>query len=285
VASSGERIFLVFFTVVGAMVGAVVVMLVAWVIGAAVGGRRHQVEEREGYALGHAEADAAIAVQAERGRIARGLQGSVLRHTTVLVTRAEADGWRPGDDPEVARAALTAVCAEGRAALTAMRELLGMLREEAGAEPAPRAPQPTLTGLAALTRRHSEPTRPVALTTEGVARAVPVEVEISAFRVVERVLEHAMIVTPDGSSAAPPDPDPPAEPIRVLVSYGENDLQVSVAELPAESVPRGPAARALADLGERVDAVGGRLVVRRRDDRYDVHAWFPASGVGTSLRA
>jgi hypothetical protein len=114
---------------------------------------------------------------------------------------------------------------------------------------------------------------------------MPIEVELSAFRLVERLLENVRAAEDGAAAGSAESTSDGRPPVTVLVVYGAHDLHVTVSCRTGAEGAGDPAGPLLADLGERVDAVGGRLVVRRHDDRCDVHAWFPASGVATSVRA
>ena len=85
----------------------------------------------------------------ERARIAREMHDVVAHSLSVMVVQAEAAEAMLDADPERARRPLAAVQDTGRAALTELRRMLGVLREMADEGPA-LAPQPGLAGLDAL---------------------------------------------------------------------------------------------------------------------------------------
>ncbi|GAA3947795.1 histidine kinase [Actinomadura viridis] len=117
---------------------ALLVLLPFWAWGRVIGGRGVRWEA---HALETMAARAGEAVFAERHRVAMGLRGTVLDHTTRLIRSAEAGlagqdaagsadtgaGAGPGTD---AREALMAVSEHARAALTDMRALLDAMRED-----------------------------------------------------------------------------------------------------------------------------------------------------------
>jgi hypothetical protein len=145
------------------------------------------------------------------------------------------NGGARGGTPDDER--IGATLGHARAALTAMRGLLTVLR--VSTTTAPRAAQPTLAGLAELCGAE------VALEVHG-AGEVPLEVQLCAFRVVEAVL-------PIGAAAG-------EGPALVRVEHGPDALRLRVRRL-AGPVPR----PVLAALRERVDAVGGSLATARPD--------------------
>lgn len=242
-------------------------LLLAWAIGVSVGVRQRLVTRREERALDAVIAQAAQAASAERARIARGLQGSVLRHTTRLIEIAESG--KSGDIEPAA--AISQVCVAGREALAAMRDLLGVLRSQSETESSdPIGPQPSLANLAQFSREQ------LSVSVEGSARALPAEIELSAFH----LIEHAVTMHREhgASLGASPTIDG-LKPVEVVVHYGPDDLRVSVTGLPAPADER-TGHEPFRHLRERVDSVGGRLVVRKDGAHGAVHAWFPAAWSG-----
>jgi signal transduction histidine kinase len=87
------------------------------------------------------------AVLTERTRIARELHDVVAHHMSLIAVRAETAPYRLSEVDEPARAEFLALSGAAREALTDMRRLLGVLRDEG---PAGRAPQPQLPDLREL---------------------------------------------------------------------------------------------------------------------------------------
>ena len=108
---------------------------------------------------------ASLAAVAERARIAREMHDVVSHNIQVMVTLADAASLAQASDPTRAAEAIHEVSSTGRQALTDMRRMLGVLREEAGpvgtgdgeganrSAPTPLAPQPGLGELPALVER------------------------------------------------------------------------------------------------------------------------------------
>jgi signal transduction histidine kinase len=88
-----------------------------------------------------------VAAVRERTRIARELHDVVAHHVSVMVVQAEGAGWAIQQRPEQARTAIATIASTGRTALSELRRLLGVLRDddEDGV-----APQPGLGDLHAL---------------------------------------------------------------------------------------------------------------------------------------
>ncbi|MCG2800218.1 MAG: histidine kinase [Cellulomonas sp.] len=112
---------------------------------------------------------ARLAAAAERSRIAREMHDIVAHSLSVMIAQADGGRYAAAADPQAATRSLETISETGRAALTDMRRLLGVLRTEAEpvAASAPVAPgRRTLSGtlaaaVAALTHDpHAEP-RPV----------------------------------------------------------------------------------------------------------------------------
>ncbi|MFI0450091.1 sensor histidine kinase [Actinomadura sp. 6N118] len=127
----------------------------------------------------------------ERARIARELHDVVAHHISMISVQAETARLAvPGMPPEGAKH-LLAIGDTARTALTEMRRLLGVLREDAGAEPT-RRPQPTLEQLLELideTRESGGVTARLILR----GRATPLDpgVELTAYRIVQEALTNA----------------------------------------------------------------------------------------------
>ena len=180
------------------------------------------------------------AVRDERARVLRELQGLDLADLASIGEQAERAGRvlaTDGADPAVradARAALQSMTATGRDTLTAMRRLLGMLRTtEPDGVP---APQPTLDRLDELVEDGRRAGLDVRVTVSGERRALPDDVDLAAYRLLQRVLA--------GCGAA--------VPVRLQVGYADRALRLVVRGDVAED--SGVAVR------EWVRMVGGEVV-------------------------
>ncbi|MEV4516274.1 histidine kinase [Dactylosporangium sp. NPDC049525] len=220
-----------------------------WLAGFLVARHHARADRQDRVALRDVAERAVRAARDERARIAEGLRGQVLSHTSALLVAAgDPEGGAPVGTPGDNR--IATALGHARAALTAMRELLTVLR--VSATTGPRAAQPTLAGLAELCGPE------VALEVHGAGQ-VPLEVELCAFRVVEAVL-------PIGAA--------PGGPALVRLEHGPDALRLCVRRL-AGPVPR----PVLAALRERVDAVGGSLATTRPGAGWQLDASLPVTEV------
>jgi signal transduction histidine kinase len=118
--------------------------LIAWVLGDSMRYRRAyyvNLEERAARLERDRDAQAKMAVAAERARIARELHDVVAHNVSVMVVQADGAAYAMGTDPGRAMDALAAISATGRQALTEMRALLGVLRRNDEVETAGSVPE------------------------------------------------------------------------------------------------------------------------------------------------
>ena len=154
------------------------------------------------------------AVASERARIAQELHGLVTASLEGMAGVARSAHQRFDDDPAAARDALAEVQAGGRGTMIAMRRLLGILRSPDGSGSA-LAPQPTLaqvTDLVAVARAHGLDVR---LRVQGEPRALPDEVGLAAYRVLQESLSRAW---QQGWSTG----------VQVVLAYADRGLRVAV---------------------------------------------------------
>jgi signal transduction histidine kinase len=234
------------------------VLALAWGAGAAV----RQWREQE--ALLRRDA-AERATAAERARIARELHDVVTHHVTAMVVQADAAQFVIGAAPARAAEGLTAIAGTGRRALTELRALLDVL--EATGESAPTAPTPTLRSLSDLCEQARRAGQPVELTETGPARPLPVDAELTAYRVVQEALTNAMKYA-TGSRTV------------VRVEHSRSGVEIEVTSAAATTAVRPPGTgsggRGLPALRDRVRSLGGDLEAGPgRDGGFRVRASIP----------
>jgi signal transduction histidine kinase len=203
------------------------------------------------------------AVAHERSRIARELHDVVTHHVSVMTIQAGAARKVMATAPDQAEEALLAVEAGGRAAMTELRHVMGLLTMD-GADPAELAPQPGLDQLEALVARVRDAGLPVELTVTGEPRPLPSGVELTAYRVVQEALTNTV------KHAA-------GAPAAVTIDYGADQLRVDVVDTgggPGPGASTG-AGHGLIGLRERLAVYGGTLNARRLGAGYRVTAQIP----------
>lgn len=203
-------------------------------------------------------------VQEERARIARELHDVVAHSVSLMVIQTAAARRQMSKDPATAEAALLTVEETGRNAMTEMRRILGVLRDETGGGEL--EPQPSLAQVDRIV--DSAPDLPVVVHTTGDLEGLPAGVELSAFRIVQEALTNVR------RHAGPVQ--------RVDVSLVRTDLALTV-----EVVDDGRGASAapncdgfgIVGMKERAAAYdGGLMAGPRPGGGWRVKAVFPVAG-------
>jgi signal transduction histidine kinase len=168
--------------------------------------------------------------------------------------------------PEQARTSLSAIKQASKEALTELRSVLDILRQEG--EPAPRSPTSTLARLDELVSQAAAAGLEVRMVSEGQVRPLPFGVDVAAFRIVQEALTN--VTRHAGEATA-----------TVRVSYGERELSLQI-----DDDGRGPAAdgavptgKGIMGMRERVGALGGELQAGPRPEGgFRVRARLPLDG-------
>src|SRR6266566_5373841 len=224
---------------------AVITLVVMLLVRRVLGDRERRVQ------LAKRERDVAAreAVVEERARIARELHDAIAHNVSMMVVQAGAERRVLEPSNDSTRDVLETIEKIGRGALTEMRRMVGMLRSEASN---PLAPQPSLDDLTTLIAQVREAGLPVDLRVEGERRALPVGIELSAYRIVQEALTNALKHA-GGAHAI------------VNVRYGTDSLELEIIDdgqgAPA---PVSSGGHGLVGMRERVALYGGRLDAGRR---------------------
>jgi signal transduction histidine kinase len=229
----------------------------AWLLGHFVGVRRAYTARLEQTAeLERARAEQARqAVVEERLRLARELHDVVAHSISVIAVQSGVGAHVANTQPEEAAKALAAIEATSRAALTELRQLLGVLRQE-GEPQGSLAPVPGLADLDALLAEVAKAGLGVRLRVEGTPSPLPAGVDLSAYRIVQEALTN--VVKHAGPARA-----------QVVVGYHDRDITVEVTDDGQGVVaPTGDGqarvGHGLIGMRERVAAFGGDLEVGPR---------------------
>jgi len=228
------------------------------------------------------EAATRRALRLERARIASELHDVVTHNVSVMIVQAGAARQVLSESPDDARAALLAVEASGRAAMTELRHLLGLLSPPAALGTGAGAdsdmaeselqPQPGLEQLQPLIDRVTAAGLPVELHVSGGLHDLPPGLDLAAFRIVQEaltnVIKHAGQV-----------------PTTVRLDLSATELVVDIAnagrlasaawQVAKPAVPSG-GGRGLIGLRERIALYGGELDAAPRPcGGWRVRARFP----------
>jgi signal transduction histidine kinase len=238
-------------------------VLVSWVMGRSVRTRSLLTEELHEAAVraeeAHEEELARVAAD-ERRRIAREMHDVVAHSVSVMVVQAGGARRILDRDPGRAVEAAAHIEETGRAALSEMRRLLGVLHT-AGEEHA-RAPQPTLAELDALLHRSREAGLPVSLLVEGEPRSLPAGIDLAAYRVLQEGLTNALRHA--GRS-----------PTEVTMRWTPDALELGVADRGAGASGDG-GGHGLVGMRERVRLYGGELWTGTRSGGgFEIRARIP----------
>ena len=191
----------------------------------------------------HLKADQAII--AERTRIAHEMHDVVAHRVSLMVLHAGGLEVSAAEPRAVEAAGL--IRTTGREALSELRNILGVLRED-GSGAAPTAPQPVLDDLERLISEWRDAGMVVRRADAGEARPLPVAVQRTAFRTVQEGLTNA---AKHATGAA----------VDVRLYRGDEQLEVEVANGPVTGPSAAPprSGYGLTGLRERVALAGGEL--------------------------
>ncbi len=136
---------------------------------------------------------AALAVAAERTRIAREMHDIVAHHLTVMITLSEAAIAASASSPERATDVMRSVSDTGRRALADTRRLLGVLRQRPGQDSSDTLqPVPDLAQLDRLIEQVRSAGLDTSLEIHGQAPDVPAGVQLTVYRLVQEALTNTL---------------------------------------------------------------------------------------------
>ena len=253
------------YNTAGAIAGDLIVPVLIWGLGRIVNFQYWRADRSE-VLLEQLEQDqaelAGRAVAAERAHLARELHDVVTHSVSVVVIQAQgAQRVLDGDQPEI-RQSLADIESAGRTALTEMRRLLGLLRDEAQQMQQPgRAELPTLltqVRAAGLAVEFSETGTPCALD-RGV--------ELSVYRIVQEALTNALKYAPRSL-------------VAVELEHVAGWIEIRIADNGASAGSDRQGGHGLLGMRERVSLYGGTLEAGSLPDGgFRLHARLPVKGL------
>ena len=202
----------------------------------------------------------------ERLRIARELHDAIGHHLSLINVQSGVALHLGEELPEQARSSFSAIKQASKEALSELRSVLSVLRQED--EPAPRSPTSTIARLDDLVSQAAAAGLAVRTEIDGPPRPLPFSVDAAAYRIVQEALTN--VTRHAGPATA-----------MVRVCYAEQDLAVQVDD-DGTGPPPGPPAgngRGIIGMRERAAALGGELQAGARPGGgFRVQARLPLGG-------
>ena len=247
---------------------AAIVVLAAYVLGISVFAQRRSLatlRERNAELVRLREVDAARIAAEERTALARDIHDVVAHHVSAMVIRAQAADRVADTRPEELRETVRWISANGREALTAMRQVVRVLRAD-GDSGAERSPGDFVTSLVDVITRVRD-------TGIDVRESIPAGLALSTVlqAVVLRVVQEALTNTMLHSDAVTVDVS--------LRTLGDSiEVMVHDDGSPDSGGSESDGGNGLRGMTERVHAVGGTLTTGRFDrEGWTVRAMLPAA--------
>jgi signal transduction histidine kinase len=229
-------------------------VLLAWALGTAARTRRAylvSLEDRAARLQREREALARAAVAEERERIARELHDIIAHSVSVMIVQSDgAEAAIEQENTGEARTAVAAIGRTGRAALTDLRLVVGMLRNDRdGAEPQP--------GIGQLQDLVDNVPLKVRLQVDGEPRELPQGLALAVFRIVQEALTNTVKHAGQDASA------------DVRLSYESDAVEVEVTDDghvpgPPGGIGNGLVGHGLIGMRERTAMFGGTFTAGPR---------------------
>jgi signal transduction histidine kinase len=223
--------------------------------------RAAELEERASRLDREREERTRAAVEAERRRIARELHDVIAHTVSVMTVQAGAARLLLDDDPARAIGPLQSVEETGRQALTEIRRLLGVTREDE--DDVAFGPRPGIANLGALVEHARRAGLPVELAVDGEPVTLSPGLELAAYRVVQEALTNSL------KHAGPTT-------AQVGVRYGSDALDLEILDRGRARARREETGHGLIGMRERVALYGGELEAGpRTEGGFAVRARLP----------
>ena len=211
------------------------------------------------------EERAALAVAAERARIARELHDVLTQSMNVIVINAEGAQEALAHDPALASRPLAKIQDTGRAALRETRRMLDMLRGPEEAEAL--SPLPGISDLTELVASLQGAGPDVTLRVEGAVRPLPPALDLSAYRIVQQALTNCLTHARAGT-------------VEVVLRYAPDCVEIDVVDDGhGDGIPTAGSGYGVVGMRERAALFGGSLTAGPRSEGgFGVHARLPLDG-------
>lgn len=251
---------------------AVVVVLIVgvWSMGRVRRSRLHELQmlAERNRALEAEQAGAAErAATEERTRIAREMHDIVAHSLSAVIAQADGGRYAARTDPAVGVTALETISTTARSALSDMRALLGVLRDD---EPRDTGAPRGVVDIEALVDDERAAGADVTLARRGRARPLPTGLGLTAYRIVQEALTNVRVHAPRGTRT------------RIELGWDDDELTLRVEDaVPAGADPRPRTAaiptggRGILGMRERAALHGGSVEARPTATGFRVTARLP----------
>ncbi|WP_159765276.1 sensor histidine kinase [Streptomyces sp. HM190] len=194
-----------------------------------------------------------LTTAAERARIAREMHDIVGHNLSVMVSVADGAAALATNRGEGSAEPLRILADTGRQAMSELRRVLGVLREERGHEEdeRPLGPQPGIHDLDPLLARVRAAGLPVTYRTTGDLDALGSGIQLTVYRIVQEALTNTLKHAGPGSTA------------DVTLAKDAGTVRVRVADtgVPAAGAPSGGAGHGLVGIRQRAAMYGGTVTL------------------------
>lgn len=224
-----------------------------------------QLEDRAAQLERDRDREAKLAVSAERTRIAREIHDVVAHGLSIMIVQADGGLYAADQRPDQAKKALATIGDTGRDALTEMRQLLGLLKEDASAADHQPRPQPGVSQIPELVENVREAGLAVEYGVTGAVRELPALLGLTAYRIVQEGLTNALKHAGPGAEAS------------VELDFGPAELTIVVADDGRGAAVSGNGSgHGLVGMRQRVSVSGGTVTAGPRPGGgYHVTAKIP----------
>lgn len=250
-------------------------VLAAWLFGDLAGRRRREreaIEEKNRLLERERDQEARLAADAERMRIAREMHDVVSHSMSVMIAQADGGRYVIDQDPVRAGEAFETIGATGREALTELRRMLGVLREEGELK---KRPAPGVNDLPRLVEDVRASGLEVELNiAQGSLPELNEGVQLAIYRIVQEALTNTL---KHGGAEATAE-------IWLGTDHRSGELALEVRDTGQGATDDDGAGSGLLGMAERAKLYGGSLVARPKGEEslesgFVVEARFPLSRV------